>query len=150
MQIISNIALITINETMIIQLLSFLIFVFLLNRVMIRPLVNTMDERENFISTLQENTKAVEMKMQNLTEQIKSQEEAVREEAIALVKAAEESGKQEASEIFALVHKEISELKQKTQDDVNLQIEEARKHLSRESEILATSIMEKVLDRRLA
>lgn len=150
MEIISNIALITINETMVVQLISFLIFVFLLNRVMIRPLLGTMDDRENFISNLQQDTEDMEIEIQNLTKKMNSQEDAIRAEAMALMKAAEDSGKQHASEIFALINQEISELKQKTQEDVNLQIEEARKHLSKESEILATSIMEKILDRRIA
>ena len=150
MQIIENIALITINETMLVQLISFLIFVFLLNRVMIRPLLGTMDERENFISTLQKDAEDMEIKIQNLTKQMSSQENAIREEAMALMTAAEDSGKQKASEIFDIMHKEMVELKQKTQEEVSLQIEEARKHISKESELLATSIMEKVLDRRLA
>ena len=38
MQIISNIALISINETLVVQLISFLIFLFIINRIMFRPL----------------------------------------------------------------------------------------------------------------
>ena len=45
MQIITNIALISINETLIVQLLSFLIFLFIINRVMIRPLRGVMSDR---------------------------------------------------------------------------------------------------------
>ena len=37
MEIVSKIALITINETLVIQLVSFLIFLFVINRMMFRP-----------------------------------------------------------------------------------------------------------------
>jgi len=45
MQIVSNVALISINETMVVQLISFLIFLFVINRVMFRPLRESMHER---------------------------------------------------------------------------------------------------------
>ena len=45
MQIISNIALISINETLIVQLISFLIFLFVINRIMFRPLRKTVGPR---------------------------------------------------------------------------------------------------------
>ena len=50
MHIVSNIALISINETLIIQLVSFLIFLFLINRIMFRPLSHVMVERENHLT----------------------------------------------------------------------------------------------------
>ena len=50
MEIINTIALISINETLIVQLLSFLVFLFLINRVMIRPLRSVIDEREDFVT----------------------------------------------------------------------------------------------------
>ena len=46
MEIISNTALISINETLIIQVLSFLIFLFIINRLMFRPLHKTIGDRE--------------------------------------------------------------------------------------------------------
>jgi len=149
MQIISNIALITINETMVVQLVSFLIFVFLLNRVMVRPLISTMDERKTFISNLRQEAYDTEEKMNKLTAQMRSQEENARSEALAMMREAEEAGKQQASEIFEEAHLEIADLKNKTQKQIDEQIAEARKHIARESEVLAVSIMEKVLERRL-
>ncbi|OQY06422.1 MAG: hypothetical protein B6I22_05580 [Desulfobacteraceae bacterium 4572_123] len=52
MQIISNIALISINETLFIQLISFLIFLFIINRIMFRPLRRIIIERENHIEKI--------------------------------------------------------------------------------------------------
>jgi len=149
MQIISNIALITINETLVIQLVSFLIFVFLLNRVMVRPLLSTMDEREDFISNLRQEAEDTEEKMNNLTAKMRNQEDTARSEALAMMKDAEEAGKQQASEIFDSAYKDIAELRNKTQKMIDERIAEARKHVSKESEVLAVNIMEKVLERRL-
>ena len=62
MQIISNIALISINETVIIQVISFLIFLYIINRIMFRPLRNVMADRENHIKMLQQDIVAAEKK----------------------------------------------------------------------------------------
>ena len=52
MEIISNIALISINETMVVQLFSFIVFIFILNRIMIRPLRSSAHDREIYIENL--------------------------------------------------------------------------------------------------
>jgi len=52
MEIISNIALISINETVVVQMLSFLVFMFILNRIMIRPLRSSANDREIYIEKL--------------------------------------------------------------------------------------------------
>ena len=48
-----------------------------------------------------------------------------------------------------LSKKEIETIKKDTEIIINSQITEAKKYLHKESEILAMSIMEKLLDRRL-
>ena len=52
MEVVSTIGLITINETVIIELISFLIFLFLINRIMFRPLQDIMGEREAHIEDI--------------------------------------------------------------------------------------------------
>ena len=54
MQIISNIALISINETVIVQIISFLIFLYIINRIMFKPLRGVMADRENHIKSIQQ------------------------------------------------------------------------------------------------
>jgi F-type H+-transporting ATPase subunit b len=150
MQIISNIALITINETLFVQLLSFLIFLFIINRLMFRPLQNVMNERVNYIDKIKVDTVDAVKEFENLTEKLKAQESEVRKEAMGLQRKLEESGSEKGSEILASARKEIDAIKEKAEMEVNVQISEARKHLKEESEALALNIMEKLLDRRLA
>ena len=55
MEIIKTTALITINETLWVQLIFFLIFLFLINRVMFRPVRRNMADREvHFLSLRQD------------------------------------------------------------------------------------------------
>ncbi|MBW2449151.1 MAG: hypothetical protein JRE92_01830 [Deltaproteobacteria bacterium] len=150
MHIISNIALISINETLFVQLLSFLIFMFIINRLMFRPLQNVMSERVDYMDKIKMDTVDAVKELENLTEKLKAQESDVRKEAMRLQRKLEESGSKKGAEILASARKEIETLKEKADMEVNLQISEARKHIQEESEALAVNIMEKLLDRRLA
>ena len=150
MQIISNVALISINETLVIQLISFLIFLFLINRIMFRPMVDTMSERDAYIDGIHQGIEDTAQEMQDIRNQLKEREAAIRGEAFNLKFALEQEGSQTASEIYAKLQAEIAALKQKNEADVEKQVQEAKKHLLIESEALASQIMEKVLDRRLA
>ena len=67
MQIISNIALISINETLIVQVISFLIFLYIINRIMFRPLRSVTAERENHIKGIQKDIVEAENKLDALT-----------------------------------------------------------------------------------
>lgn len=150
MEIVSNIALISINETLVVQLVSFLLFVFIINRVMFRPLRDSMSEREEYMSLLSREIKDSEKEIADLVSQMKRQEASARKEANTSRLALEEEGGREAADILAEANREIAELKRKTEAEVQSQLNEAKKYLEEESEALAVQVMEKVLGRRLS
>jgi F-type H+-transporting ATPase subunit b len=149
MEIISNNALISINETLIVQVISFLIFLYIINRIMFRPLRKIMNERENHIQKIQQDIASSENKYQTLTRQLKKQESEVKTEAFAARQELEKAGNQQADEIFASSKKEMDDLRRNAAREIEAQLENARKQLAAESETLALNIMEKVLGRRL-
>lgn len=150
MHIISNIALITINETLLFQLISFLIFLFIINRIMFRPLQSVIDNRKIHLDKIHTDTVDSIKELESLTQKLKVQESEVRTEALELKREVEESGSRQAAEIFAASKKEIETLKETAEMEVKARISEARKHLEKESQALAINVMEKLLNRRLA
>lgn len=149
MQVISNIALISINETLFVQLISFLIFLFIIQRIMFRPLKKVISERENYIGSVKQGVVNAKDSLEELISELKDREFAASIEADELKTELENIGRRKASEIFESVRKEIDEIKEAAAKNVNHQILEAKKHIKKESEILAISIAEKILDRRL-
>jgi F-type H+-transporting ATPase subunit b len=150
MEIISNIALITINATLFHQLVAFLIFLFIINRIMFRPLRSVMAERDGVIEKIKLDTTNAGDNIERLTDELKKRESKVRKEALKVQHELEEKGKQESAEILKSTLQEIDLMKDKNEAHVKAQIMEARKDLQKESEALALNIMEKLLDRRLA
>jgi len=150
MEIVSNIALISINETMVVQLVSFLLFVFIINRVMFRPLRSAIAERNRYMDRLKEEIADAGRQLDQIGQQVRRSEAKVREEAFEIHGTMKAEGERKAAEIFEAARIEIEQQKLETGKKVNAQIDEARKGLEAESRMLAASIMEKVLERKVA
>ena len=148
MQIVSNIALVSINETVIVQLISFLIFLFIINRVMFRPLRDTMLKRDHHVKQIQDDITHQENQLRTLKTKISERESSVRSEALEMKKKLGDSGNQEAAAILSTTRQEIAVLRKKSAQDVENKVSEARKSLEQESQGLVSDVMEKVLDRR--
>lgn len=149
MQIISTIGLITINETLFIQLISFLIFMFIINRLMFKPLRGVMAEREDYIQNIQSEVGKAQEKLKNLSTQLKEKELKIREDAASLKEALTATGHEEADAILGDARKEIETMLSEAEKDVSAQIQEARKTIKSEAEVLATAMIERILDRSL-
>jgi F-type H+-transporting ATPase subunit b len=150
MEIISNIALISINETLVVQLVSFLIFLFLINRIMFRPLQKVMAERATYMVNLKQEVAAAEADMATQTDRLKAKEAVARNEANQLKKELEKAGNETAGKAAGEIRDEITAIKLAAAKEIDTQMEQARQHLTREAETLATTIMEKILNRRLS
>jgi len=148
MEIISNVALISINETLIVQVVGFLIFLFVINRIMFRPLQNVMSDRDIHIERIKRDIIQAQKEVASITSQIQEQDAATRKEALELKDDLEATGSQQAKEIFKSVKKEIAADRNKVQQEIELRIAEERKAVKKESAALALNIIEKILDRR--
>jgi len=148
MEIISNIALISINETLIVQVVGFLVFLFVINRIMFRPLRNVISDRDIHIERVKRDITQAQKEVASITSQIQEQDTATRKEALALKDDLEATGSQQANEIFESVKKEIAVDRKKVQQEIEVRIAEERKAVKKESEDLALNIIEKIIGRR--
>lgn len=150
MHIISKIAMITINETLFVEMISFLIFLFLINRIMFKPLRATMSERDGYILGVEEEIHDAGLRLDALNREIEENESAVVEKALEDRNKLEEEGSLESEKIFVQVRSEIENIRAENRRIMEEQLSAAKKKLSKESEEVALTIMEKVLDRRIA
>jgi F-type H+-transporting ATPase subunit b len=150
MEIIRNVALISINETMIVVLISFLVFIFILNRVMLRPLRSTMHERDTYLENLRVRMTEAEQTIEQLTRQIRAEEQAAVESAQGVRVQIEKSGQEEAHDIIMAARQDVQAQMESNRVKMNEQINSAQQSIQTEAEGLAVRIMEKMLDRRVS
>jgi F-type H+-transporting ATPase subunit b len=150
MQIISNIALISINETLVVQLISFLIFLFIINRIMIRPLRATMAERDNYIQMTREDILDSKKELEKIVDESHQEEKEIRQAALQVAAEMESLGNSEAQDIMGVAREEIAAVKKQIQDEIERLLAEAMMSVQKEAETLSVSIMEKILDRKVS
>lgn len=149
MEIVSATALISINETFFVQLISFLVFLFILNRVMIRPLINTMDQRKAHLAGAKSEIDKAKSDLLNLNKELDRQRSQVLREANTTIQQMEKEADHQASGVMESARQQINALRHETEEKVNQQLKEVRTQLIGEVDALTTLIMEKVLHRRL-
>jgi F-type H+-transporting ATPase subunit b len=150
MKIIETIALITINHTLFFQLVSFLLLLFLLNRIMFRPLRQVIKEREALLSGMAEDISSVEQSYTDIGHQIESQENAARREASRLRDEIEAAGQQSAATVLEQAREQINALKAKAKEETAAQVASARQEIEREALVISDQMIASVLGRRSA
>jgi len=149
MEIVSANALISINETFFVQLISFLVFLFILNRVMIRPLLGTMRQRDEHLIDVSSEIEQARLELEKINRELDHQRAEVLKEAHAAVNVLDVEAEQRASQVIQAAQEQITQLSHETEATVRRQMKAARAELSGEVDVLTTAIMEKVLHRSL-
>ncbi len=144
------VALISINATILAQLLSFLIFMVIISRLMYRPLQDIMAERDRQVEQMKQDIQTAQADLDDIFMKIEAETQKIKSNALEVEKQLEQEALQKTEDIFGQVKKEIEELNQKTDQEVQRQINEVRQHLDEQSEMISRDIMEKALGRRLA
>jgi F-type H+-transporting ATPase subunit b len=150
MEVISTIALISINATLAAQLISFLIFLFIINRLMFRPLQDVMGERERRVDDMQQEIVNAEADRKHILAILEEEEAKAKQDALMIQKNLEKDGTQKAEAAVKEATAEIERLRVETTQAVQQQILDVKQHLAEESEKLSRVIMEKTLDRSLS
>jgi len=150
MKIIETIALITINHSLFFQLASFLLLLFVLNRIMFRPLRQVMSDREALLTGMADEISTAEETYTDIGHQIESQENAARREASKLRDEIEESGQKSAAAVLEQARERINELKAKAKEETAAQVAAARQDIEREAAVISDQMIASVLGRRSA
>jgi F-type H+-transporting ATPase subunit b len=148
MEIVENIALITINETLIFQLVSFLLFLFILNRIMIRPLRNTMMERDTYLEMIEQEIVSADQSYQDIAHKIHKEESLARKTAFQQRDHLETEGQKTASELIEKTKNEISTMRIKSQQKTNAAIEVVRQEIRKDVETIADQMIAALLGQR--
>jgi F-type H+-transporting ATPase subunit b len=133
-----------------IQIINFIVLIFILNRLLYKPLLGMLDKRkqqfaesEAEIKRLQE---TVEQKMAAYEEKLRQAKAAAIEQKNEIIR----QGAETAKEINDAARAEIPGLMEQFQSRMEREIDAAKRTLAGQSQRLSVEIAEKVLGRRLS
>ncbi len=149
MQVVETIALITINATVVFQLLSFLLFLFIIHRVMIRPLDRVMQERQFFLLRLNEEIAEAGEEYDQIRDEIRSRELEARDAAQKIRNDIEAAGQKTATDMIARTKEEINAMKSAAQKETADKLDVALAEAKKEAGAVADRMVALLLDRKV-
>jgi F-type H+-transporting ATPase subunit b len=141
---------IEINLTIVIQVLQFLLLVFVLNRLLFRPISQVMAERQAKITGWEEKTRGLQetarLRLENYENQLQEGKAQAQERQEQLIKEL----KQQEEENLRAVSEEATQLVASTHEAIEEETERLRGELRQQAAELSKMLAEKVLGRKVS
>jgi F-type H+-transporting ATPase subunit b len=135
---------ISINATLFLQVLNFLILIFVLNRIMFRPIIKLMRERDHHIERVKREAERVKSETLQLVQKRMKLEMEARKDAGAERVRLRAEAQELAEKIFTDHREKVVALRDDVVTTVDRQVQSARQAIQSEAAVLADEITEKL------
>ncbi len=140
---------ISINATLAAQLIHFLLLLFIMNRLMLQPLLKLIREREDYTKRTKSEIKELEVKIGQLQEEFVAKENGARKDAAQERSELMTSGMSESDGYLNTSREEVSTIRDKAEKDVEAEVNKTQPLLDEQASSLVDGIMEKIIGRRV-
>ena len=140
---------ISINATLLVQLIHFLLLLFIMNRLMLQPLLKVIREREAYTDNTKSEIKDIEVKIGQLKEQFIAKENDARKDAAQERTDIMSVGMNEADGFLNESREEVSVIRQQAEKEVEAEVSKTQPLLADQASTLVSGIMEKIIGRRI-
>ena len=140
---------ISINATLLVQLIHFLLLLFIMNRLMLQPLLKVIREREAYTVNTKSEIKEIEVKIGQLKEQFIAKENDARKDAARERTDILNVGLNEADGFLNKSREEVSVIRQQAEKEVEAEVSKTQPLLADQASSLVSGIMEKIIGRRI-
>lgn len=141
---------ININATLVVQILHFLILMFILNRILLQPILNIIEKRSKKIEDEEKQLDNLQQETTELIEKCLAIEKDARKKAVEQSSLLRSEASEKAEEIFNKAKDEISGIIEETDREIDSKIEAASSSLKKFASDIAEELTEKVIGRRFA
>jgi F0F1-type ATP synthase membrane subunit b/b' len=139
---------ISINATLVLQVIHFLILTFILNRIMIRPIMKLIQDRKEYMSKTRWSIEELALESRRLAETYQKQELDAKKRAVSKGNELRNVGLQEVQQISQDCQQKANEMKAKAEEAAREEEQRVSSRLDAEAAILADEITEQVMGRR--
>lgn len=140
---------ISINATLVLQVIHFLVLVFVLNRLMLQPLLRLINERTQYIVTTKTEIENLEEETARLRDEFVAKETDARMEATQERAQLRGMGISETEEVLNNSRKEVASIRAEADQEAEKEFRKTQPFLDEQAAVLAEEIVEKVIGRRI-
>lgn len=141
---------IELNFTLLIQAANFLVLIYILNKILYKPILKILDERDERISGGQEKAKKLIEEGQNIFSNYNQKLHNAKIDAIAVKNATRKEAVDQANEIIDEARKKAEEIVLGVQKEMAEEIARVTKELEPELSVMASTIAQQILGRKVA
>ena len=140
---------INLDITLIIQMINFLILLYVLNLILFRPIRNIIKERNQIIEGFNTDITSLTDEAQASMDQFEQKILEARKEGMAQVQNMKDEGEEAESELMATTNEEVQAKTEGARKRVASDIQEARTQLQDQVQAFSLAVTEKVLGRSI-
>ncbi|MBN2034977.1 MAG: hypothetical protein JW836_17055 [Deltaproteobacteria bacterium] len=140
---------VSINATLVLQVVHLLVLVFILNRLMFRPILKLINERDSFLEKSKLDMTNVESEAERLRRVFLAQEGDARKKALRQGMDIKSAALNEVEKLTDESAKSASSIRAEAEEIAKKQVETTKPLLGGQAKILAEEIVIKLLGRRL-
>lgn len=140
---------ISINATLAVQLIHFLLLLFIMNRLMLQPLLKLIREREDYTKRTKSEIKELEVKIGQLQEEFVAKENGARVDAARKRSDIMNQGISESDGYLNKSREEVSAIRDQAEKEVAAEVNKTQPQLEEQASTLVEGIMEKIIGRRV-
>jgi F-type H+-transporting ATPase subunit b len=141
---------IALDYTVVIQVVSFLLLWFLLAKLLFRPFLGLLEERERRTEGVKAETASLMEEGERLRLEYESKITRVRDEARALKETILHEAFEARDRLLAQAREEAARLLERARQEVQRQMQQERELAAREAEAIARQMTEKILRRSVS
>lgn len=140
---------ISINATLVLQVIHFLVLAYVLNRLMLQPLLRLINERTEYIANTKTEIENLEKETVLLRDEFLAKETEARVEANKERARLRSMGISEAEELINNSKKKVASMRAEADQEADKEYNKTQSLLDGQAAVLADEIIEKVIGRRI-
>jgi F-type H+-transporting ATPase subunit b len=142
--------LIELNWTFFVQVLNFLILMFILNKILYKPILKVLDERDERIMGGREKAKELIAESDTILNSYNGKLQISKIEALGTKNTARKEATEKANVIIGEAREKADGIISQVQQDMAREVERVKKELEPEVGIMAATIAQQILGRKVA
>jgi F-type H+-transporting ATPase subunit b len=141
---------ISINATLVLQVVHLLLLVFILNRLMFKPILKLVNERTGYMEKSKIEITDLESEAERLKREYLSLENRARKKASSESLELKKAGVAQVEAMIDESQEEVASIRRESETKIESEIGKARPSLQGEATVLAEEIVERLIGRRVA
>jgi F-type H+-transporting ATPase subunit b len=138
---------ISINATLVLQVIQFLVLAFILNRIMIRPILKLIQERKEYVTKTRWHIEELALESRRLAETYQKRELDAKKGAVHKGNELRNVGILEVQQISQECQQKANEMKAEAEEAAKKEVQRVTDRLDAEATVLADEIAERVMRR---